>query len=39
MGVAGSGQDGDMAEDLLQFDQVNSGFEQMGGITVTQGMT
>ena len=38
MGVAGSGQDGDMAENLLQFNQVNSGFEQEGRITVTQGM-
>ncbi len=38
MGVAGSGQDGDMAENLLQFDQVNPGFEQMGGVTVAQGM-
>jgi len=38
MGVAGSGQDGGMAENLLQFYQVNTSFEQMGRITVAQGM-
>ncbi len=36
--VSGGGQDADMAKDLLQFKQIDSSLQQMGGITVTQGM-
>jgi hypothetical protein len=38
MGVFGRGQDADMPHDFLQFDQVDTGFQEMGGKTVTQGM-
>ncbi len=38
VGVSGGGQDADMAKDLLQFKQVDPGFQHMGGIAVTQGV-
>jgi hypothetical protein len=38
MGVAGGGQDADMAKDLLQFKQINPGLQHMGGIAVSQGV-
>jgi hypothetical protein len=34
VGVAGGGEDGGMPEDALDFAQVNTGFDQMGGVTV-----
>ena len=34
MGVFSGGQDGAMTEDPLYLDQVDAGFDQMGGITV-----
>jgi hypothetical protein len=36
MGVFGGGQDGAVAENLLHFEQINAGFDQMGGIAVPQ---
>ena len=39
MGVFGGSQDTDMPHDFLQLDQVNPGFQEMGGKAVTQGMT
>ena len=36
MGVFGGGQDGVVTEDLLDFEQVDTRFDQMGGITVTK---
>ena len=36
MGISGCGQDGTMAEDLLNFDQIDAGFDQMGRIAVAQ---
>ena len=38
MGVSGGGQDADMAEYLLEFNQINPGFQHMGCITMAQGM-
>jgi len=34
--VFGGGQDGAVTEDFLYLDQVNAGFDQMGGIAVAQ---
>jgi hypothetical protein len=36
MGIAGGGQDAVVAEDFLDFQQVDTGFDQMGGIAVAQ---
>ena len=36
MGVAQGGEDGLMAEDLLHFQQIDTRFNQMGGIAVAQ---
>ncbi len=38
MGVSGGGQDADMAKDLLQLKQVDSGLQHVGGIAVAQGV-
>ena len=38
MGIFGGGQNGVVTEDFLDFEQVNAGFDQMGGITVAQAM-
>lgn len=38
VGVSGGGQDADMAQDLLQFKQINSGLQQVGGVAVAQGV-
>ena len=38
MGVSRGGQDADMAQDFLQFEKINSCFQQMSGETVPQGM-
>jgi len=34
VGVAGSGQNAMVAEDFLNFQQINSGFDQMGSVAV-----
>ncbi len=34
MRVSGGGQDGVVTEDFLDFEEVNAGFDQMGGIAV-----
>ena len=36
MGIAGGGQDGAVAEDLLNGQQIDAGFQQMGGVAVAQ---
>ncbi len=36
MGVAGGGEDGVMAEELLYLDQIDAGLDQVGGIAVAQ---
>lgn len=36
VGVAGGGENGMMAEEFLDLKQIDSGLNQMGGITVTQ---
>ena len=36
MGIAGGGQDAVVAEDFLDFQQIDSGFNQVGGIAVAQ---
>ena len=36
MGVPGGGQDADMTQDLLEFDQIYAEFQHMGGIIVAQ---
>jgi len=36
MGVAGSRQDRAVAKDLLDGQQIDAGFEQMGGIAMAQ---
>ena len=36
MGVADGGENGVMAENLLHFDQVNTGFDQVRGVTVAK---
>lgn len=36
VGIAGGGEDTVVAEDFLHFQQIDTGFDQMGGITVTQ---
>lgn len=36
MGIACGGQDAVVAEDFLDFQQVDTGFDQMGGIAVAQ---
>ena len=38
MGVFGSGQNADMPHDLLKLNQINPGFQKMGGKAVAQGM-
>lgn len=38
MGVSRGGQDADMAQDFLQFKQINSCLQQMSCITVAKGM-
>lgn len=38
MGVPGGGQDADMAKDLLQLKQIDSGLQHVGGVAVAQGM-
>jgi hypothetical protein len=35
MGVFGGGQDAAVTKDLLHFEQIDTGFDQMSGITVT----
>ena len=34
MGVAGGGEDGMVAEELLHLDQIDAGLDQVGGIAV-----
>jgi hypothetical protein len=34
VGVADGGENGVMAENLLHFDQVDAGFDQVGGVAV-----
>ena len=36
VGIAGGGENGVMAEKLLHFDQIDTGFDQVGGIAVAQ---
>jgi len=36
MGITGGGQDTVMTEDFLDFEQVNTRFDQMGSVAVTQ---
>ncbi len=36
VGVFGGGQDGVVTEDFLYFEQVDAGFDQVGGVTVTK---
>ena len=36
VGITGGGEDRVMAEELLHFDQIDTGFNQMRGITVAQ---
>ena len=36
MGVSGRGQDAAVAQDFLHFEQINTRFDQVGRITVTQ---
>lgn len=36
VGIAGGGQDTMVAEDFLDFEQVNASFDQMRGVAVTQ---
>ena len=36
VGIAGGGEDGVVTEDLLDFDQVDAGFDQVGCIAVAQ---
>ena len=36
MGVAGGGEDGVMAEDLLDLDQIDAGLDEVRGIAVAQ---
>lgn len=36
VGIFGGSQDGVMAEDFLDFEQVDAGFDQVGGIAVAQ---
>lgn len=36
VGVAGGGEDAVVAEELLDFDQIDAGLDEMGGIAVTQ---
>ena len=38
VGIPGGGQDADMSQDLLKFDQIYAGFQHMRGITVAQGV-
>jgi hypothetical protein len=38
VGVSGGGQDADMAKDLLQLKQIDSGLQHVGGVAVAQGM-
>ncbi len=38
VGVSGCRQDADMAENFLQFEEVNARFQQMSCKAVTQGM-
>ena len=38
MGISGGGQDADMAQDLLEFYQINPVFQHMGRITMAQGV-
>lgn len=37
--VSGGGQQTDMPQDLLQFNQINAFLQKVRGITVAQGMT
>ena len=36
MGIAGGGENGVMAEDLLHLDQIDTGLDQVRGIAVAQ---
>ena len=36
MGIASGGQDGVMAEEFLYLDQIDTGFDQVGGVAVAQ---
>jgi len=38
VGISGGGQNADMSQDLLEFDQIDTGFQQVGSITVAQGV-
>ena len=38
MGIPGGGQDADMSQNLLKFDQIYAGFQHMRGITMAQGV-
>jgi hypothetical protein len=35
MGIAGGGENGVMAEELLYLDQIDAGLDQVGGITMS----
>ncbi len=36
VGVFGGGEDGAVAEDFLDFEQIDAGFDQMGGIGMSK---
>jgi hypothetical protein len=36
MGVFGGGEDGAVTEDFLDFEQIDAGFDQMGGICMSK---
>jgi len=36
MGISGRGQNAAVAEDFLYFEQIDAGFDQMGGVAVAQ---
>jgi len=36
VGVAGGGENAVMTEDLLDLDQIDTGFDQVGGVAVAQ---
>ncbi len=38
MGISGSGQNTAVAEDFLDFEQIDAGFDQMGGVAVATGI-
>jgi hypothetical protein len=39
MGISGRGQNAAVTEDFLYFEQIDAGFDQMGGIAMATGIT